>query len=348
MSTKETMPRADLKWGELPFDYVRTDCHLVYTYRDGQWDAGEVVEGDQISLSIAATCLHYGQECFEGMKIYETRDGRALAFRPRENAGRMVHTAKKLLMVAPSEDVFVEAVERVVSLNRRFIPPYGSGAALYVRPLLIGTTGTVGIKPSREYKFVVFVSPVGPYFKTGLKPVRLVVESEVDRASPGGIGDAKTGGNYAAGLRATWGARGKGFAEVLFLDAREKKYVDESGSSNFFAITKDRKYVTPKSPSILASITNKSLMEIAEDMGMTVERRPVPAAELPSFAEVGLIGTATIIAPVYAIQHGDKLIQYCGPNEVGPVSATLREALLGVQTGDAPDPHGWTHEMPLD
>ena len=345
---KETMQKADLKWGELPFDYVRTDCHLVYTYRDGKWDAGEVIEGDQISLSIAATCLHYGQECFEGLKVYETKDGRAVAFRPQENAARMVHTAKKLLMAAPPEEIFVEGVERVVSLNRRFIPPYGSGASLYVRPLLIGTTGTVGIKPSREYRLVMFVSPVGPYFKTGLKPVRLWIESDVDRAAPHGVGDAKTGGNYAAGLRATWGAREKGYAEVLFLDARENKYVDESGSSNFFGITKDGRYVTPKSPSILASITNKSLMEMAQDLGITVERRPVPLSELPSFAEAGLIGTATIIAPVYAIQNGNQLIQYCKPDEVGPVSARLREALLAVQTGDAPDQHGWLHEIKLD
>jgi branched-chain amino acid aminotransferase len=260
----------------------------------------------------------------------------------------MVYTAKKLLMAPPPEEMFVEAVERTVSLNRRFIPPYGSGASLYVRPLLIGTTGTVGIKPSREYKLVVFVSPVGPYFKSGLKPVKLWVETDVERASAGGVGDAKTGGNYAAGLRATWGARDRGFAEVLFLDAREKRFVDESGSSNFFAITKQGHYVTPKSPSILASITNKSLMQMAQDLGIPVERRVVPLSELPEFAEAGLIGTATIIAPVYAIQHGEKLIQYCAPSEVGPVSAKLREALLAVQTGDAPDPHGWIHEIKLD
>jgi branched-chain amino acid aminotransferase len=345
---KETMQKADLKWGELPFDYVRTDCHLVYSYRDGKWDAGEVVEGDQITLSIAATCLHYGQECFEGLKVHETSDGRACAFRPDENAARMVYTARKLLMAPPPPELFVDAVERVVALNRRFIPPYGSGASLYVRPLLIGTTGTVGIKPSREYKLLVFVSPVGPYFKTGLKPVRLWVETEVDRASPGGVGDAKTGGNYSAGLRATWGARDRGYAEVLFLDAPEKKYVNESGSSNFFAITRDGKYVTPKSPSILASITNKSLMQIAKDMGMAVEQRVVPVTELSSFAEAGLCGTATIIAPVYAIQHGDKLIQYCGPDQVGPVSTKLRETLVALQHGDAPDPHGWLHEIKLD
>jgi branched-chain amino acid aminotransferase len=345
---KETMQKADLKWGELPFDYIRTDCHVVYSYRDGKWDAGEVVEGDEIKLSIAATCLHYGAECFEGMKVYESKDGRAIAFRTEANGTRMQHTAEKLLMVAPPVEVFVEAVDRVVSLNRRFVPPYGSGASLYVRPLLIGTTGTVGIKPSREFKLVVFVTPVGPYFRSGLKPVKLWVERDVDRASPGGVGDAKTGGNYAAGLRATWGARERGYAEVLFLDAREKKYVNESGSSNFYGITKDGKYVTPKSPSILASITNKSLMELAKDLGVPVEQRVVPVTELPSFVEAGLVGTATIITPVYAIQDGDTLIEYGPPTQVGPVSQKLREALLAIQTGDAPDSHGWTHEIPLD
>ena len=345
---KETMSKADLKWGELPFDYIRTDCHLEYYYRDGKWDAGTVVEDDKISISLASTCLHYGQECFEGMKVYETRDGRAVSFRPDENARRMAHTAAKIMMVAPPEDMFMDAVDRAVKLNRRFIPPYGSGASLYIRPLLIGITGTVGIKPSREYLFVVFVTPVGPYFRSGLKAVKLMVEEVIDRAAPAGIGDAKTGGNYAAGIRATYAAREKGFSEVLFLDARTKRYVDESGSSNFFAITRDGTYVTPESPSILASITNKSLIELARDMGIKVERRPVEVAELPNFAETGLIGTATIITPVYAIQHGRKLIQYGSPNEVGPVSMKLRDALLALQTGDAPDPHGWTHDIELD
>jgi branched-chain amino acid aminotransferase len=342
------MSKADLKWGELPFDYIRTDCHLEYYYRDGKWDAGTVVEDDKISISVASTCLHYGQECFEGMKVYETKDGRALAFRPEENARRIARTADKIMMAAPSEDLFVEAIDRVVRLNRRFIPPYGSGAALYLRPLLIGITGTVGIKPSREYMFVVFVSPVGPYFRTGLKPIKLWIEEEVDRAAPNGVGDAKTGGNYAAGMRATFRARDKGFSEVLFLDARNKKFIDESSSSNFFTIAKNGAYVTPKSPSILASITNKSLMELARDLKIPVEQRPVEVTELPNFAEAGLVGTATLITPVYAIQHRNRLIQYGSPSEVGPVSLKLRNALLDLQTGDAPDEHGWTHEIALD
>lgn len=345
---KDTMAKADLKWGELPFDYIKTDCHLEYNFQDGKWDAGSVVEDDKISISLASTCLHYGQECFEGMKVYETRDGRALAFRPEENARRMASTARKIMMIAPSEELFIEACDRAVKLNRRFIPPYGSGASLYIRPLLIGVTGTVGIKPSREYMFVVFVTPVGPYFRSGLKPVKVMVEEHVDRAAPEGIGDAKTGGNYAAGIRATWAAREKGFSEVLFLDARTKRLVDESGSSNFFAITRDGTYVTPKSPSILESVTNKSLIDLAKEMGIKVERRPVEVSELPNFVEAGLVGTATIITPVSAIQHGNKLIQYGSPNEVGPVSLKLRDALLNLQTGDTPDTHGWTHEIELD
>ncbi|HEX6790161.1 MAG TPA: branched-chain amino acid aminotransferase [Candidatus Krumholzibacteria bacterium] len=345
---KETMAKADLKWGDLPFDYVRTDCHLEYNYRDGKWDEGTVVEDDRISISMASTCLHYGQECFEGMKVYETRDGRALAFRPDQNARRMIDTAKKIMMVAPPEDLFVEGVDRAVKLNRRFVPPFGSGASLYIRPLLIGVTGTVGIKPSREYMFVVFVTPVGPYFRSGLKPVKVKIEEVVDRAAPLGVGDAKTGGNYAAGMRATYGARQEGFSEVLFLDSKTHRYIDESSSSNFFAITRDGTYVTPESPSILPSVTNKSLMELAKDMGITVERRPIEAKELPNFVEAGLIGTATIITPVGSIQHGNKLIQYGSPNEVGPVSLKLRDALLALQTGEAPDPHGWTHEIDLD
>ncbi len=345
---KETMHKADLNWAELPFDYVRTDCHLEYVYRDGKWDEGRVVEDDTVTISVASTCLHYGQECFEGLKVYETKDGRALAFRSEENAKRMAYTAKKTLMVAPPVDLFVDAVDRIAKLNRRFIPPYGSGAALYVRPLLIGITGTIGIKPSKEYMLAVLATPVGPYFKSGLKPVRLWVEEEVDRAAPLGVGDAKLGGNYAAGLRATYGARDRGYAEVLFLDSKHHKYIDESGSSNFFAITKDGRYVTPKSSSILPSITNKSLIELAGDLNIPVEHRAVEVSELPNFAEAGLAGTATIITPVYAIQHGKKLIQYGGPNDVGPVSGRLRDALLAIQTGDAPDPHGWTHEIQLD
>lgn len=345
---KDIMDRVELNWRDLPFDYVRTDCHLEYNFKDGKWDGGVVVEDDKLNISIAATGLHYGQECFEGLKAYETKDGRVLVFRPDENGKRMIRTAKKVLMEAPPVELFVEAVDRVVQLNKRFIPPYGSGASLYIRPLLLGVTGTVGIKPSREYMFVVFATPVGPYFKGGLKPIKLKVEEDVDRAAPGGVGDAKLGGNYAAGLRASYGARADGFSEVLYLDAKEKHYIDESGAANFFGITKDGVYVTPESPSILPSITNKSLVQLAKDEGMKVERRPVHVEELFEFVEAGLVGTAAIIAPVGSITYRDKVISYPTGEGIGPMSKRLYDRLTGIQAGDVEDTHEWTREISID
>lgn len=345
---KDIVDKVDLNWGELPFDYMKTDAHIEYRFDGEKWDEGSAVEDDHISISMASTCLHYGQECFEGIKVFETKDGRALTFRPVENARRMQRTADKVLMVAPPEEMFVEAVERVVKLNARFIPPYGSGASLYIRPLLIGVTGTIGIKASKEYLFVVFATPVGPYFPTGLKPVKLWIEEEIDRAAPNGVGDAKLGGNYAAGLRAAAAAKARGFAEALYLDAREKKYIDELGAANFFAITKDGKYVTPSSPSILLSVTNNSLQQIARDLDIPVEHRPVEVSELGDFAETGCVGTAAIITPVESIQYRDKTFVYSGPDEVGPITKQLYDTLTGIQSGDIEDQHGWTHEIALD
>jgi len=345
---KDIVDRAQLNWGQLPFDYLKTDAHLEYHFDGEKWDEGEVVEDDRISISMASTCLHYGQECFEGLKVFETKDGRVQTFRPQENARRMIRTAEKVMMVAPPEELFVEAVDRVVKLNTRFIPPYGSGASLYIRPLLLGVTGTVGIKPSKKYLFVVFATPVGPYFPTGLKPVKLWVEEEIDRAAPNGVGDAKLGGNYAAGLRAATAAKAKGYAEALYLDAREKKYVDELGAANFFGITKDGKYVTPQSPSILPSITNRSLQEIARDIGIPVEHRPIDVMELADFAEAGCVGTAAIITPVQSIHYRDHVWVYTGADEVGPITKKLYDTLTGIQTGDLEDKYGWTREISVD
>lgn len=343
------MDRVKLNWGELPFDYIKTDCHLEYYFSDGKWDEGTVVEDDNLSLNISATCLHYGQECFEGMKAFETKDGRVLSFRPDENAKRMETTAHKILMKPFPVETFVEATDKVVRLNKRFIPPYGSGAAMYIRPLLLGVTGTVGIKPSTEYLWMVFATPVGPYFKHGLKPIKLLVEEEVDRAAPNGVGDVKVGGNYAAGLRASFGAKGKGYDEALYLDALEKKYIDESGATNFFGITKDGKYVTPSSHSILPSITNMSLRTIAKDLGITVEDRPIHVDELPDFVEIGCCGTAAIITPVKSITYRGKEITYdCGNDDIGPVSKKIYDQLTGIQAGDVEDKHGWTREIKLD
>ncbi|MCB0282890.1 MAG: branched-chain amino acid aminotransferase, partial [Calditrichaeota bacterium] len=274
------MGKANLNWKELSFGYMKTNCHLEYYFKDGKWSDAKIVEDDKITLSMASTCLHYGQECFEGLKVFEDKNGNALLFRGEQNAQRMIRSAKKLLMEPVPEEMFLDAIHTLVKLNKEFIPPYGSGSSLYIRPLLIGVSGMIGVKPSQEYLFLVFCSPVGPYFKSGLKPIRLMVEESMDRAAPDGIGDVKAGGNYAAGLRASKKAHDNGFSEVLYLDAKHKKYIDESGPANFFAISHDGKYITPKSNSILASITNDSLMILAEDMGLEVEKRKVSIDEL--------------------------------------------------------------------
>ena len=340
------MEKVNLDWGNLPFDFIKTDRYVEYTFAGGKWDDGKEVEGETFNLHISSTCLHYGQQCFEGLKAFESKDGRILCFRPDENAKRMGRTAKKILMEPIPEEKFLAAVDRVVRLNKRWIPPYGSGAALYIRPLLIGVTGTIGVKPSTEYKLIVFVTPVGPYFKTGLQPIKLMVEEVVDRAAPQGVGDVKVGGNYAAGLRASFGAKSKGFDEVLYLDALHKKYIDESGATNFFGITKEGHYVTPGSHTILPSITNMSVRAVAKDMGIKVEERDIPVEELTEFTETGCCGTAAIITPVSSITWKGEVIKYLEPGEVcGPVSKKLYDTLTGLQCGDVEDKYGWVREI---
>jgi branched-chain amino acid aminotransferase len=257
----------------------------------------------------------------------------------------MQRSAKKLFMEPVPEEIFREAVHRVVNANRPFVPPYGSGASLYVRPLLLGASAEVGVKPSRDYLFLVFVTPVGPYYKGGLTPVRLIVEEQIDRAAPGGVGDAKCGGNYAAGMRATLPVKEKGYAEVLYLDCREKKYLDESGSSNFYAII-GRTYATPASPSILPSVTNMSVRQIAKDMDLTVEERPVSVDELPAFTEAGCLGTAAVITPVESITYRGKDYVYAKDGKAGPLTAELYKRLTAIQWGEGPDPYGWTEFIP--
>lgn len=337
--------RADLDFANMPFAYQKTDVNLRYTCRDGKWDEGVESDSETLPLHIAATCLHYGQAAFEGLKVYEAKDGRVLSFRVVENAKRMQHSAEMLFMKAPPEDLFVDAVHRVVKANRRFIPPYGSGAALYVRPLLIGTGPKIGVTPSDEYMLLVLVTPVGPYFKKSFSPTKLIVEEDLDRAAPCGVGTAKAGGNYAAGLRASIRARSQGYGEALYLDARERKYLDEVGTANFFGITKDKTYVTPKSPSILRSITNMSLRTLAADMGYRVEERPVLAEELREFVETGACGTAAIITPVESITLRGEEIVYLADGKPGPHCTALYNALTGLQFGDLPDKYGWVHEI---
>ena len=341
-----SVKKADLDFANLPFAYMKTDYNVRYTWRDGAWDAGELSDSESIPLHMASTALHYGQTCFEGLKAFETKDGDVVVFRIEENARRMAASCRKILMAAPPPALFIEAVYRCIDANRRFVPPYGSGASLYIRPLVIGTGPKVGVAPTDEYMFLVFVTPAGPYFKTGFKPVHLIVEEEVDRAATLGVGDVKVGGNYAAGMRASMGAKARGFTEVLFLDAKEKRYIDESGPANFFGITKDGQYVTPLSPSILPSITNKSLITIAEDMGLEPLRRPVEVEEIFELAEAGCCGTAAVITPVGSITWGERKVVYGDGVTPQPICTALYERLQAIQTGDAEDKWGWVRVVP--
>jgi len=340
------MDRPNIDWTKLPFGYHKTDFNIRYTFRGGKWSEGEVTAEEQLPLHMAATCLHYGQECFEGLKAFETKSGDVVVFRVEENARRMGHSCRKLMMEAPPEEMFVDAVLRVIDMNRRWVPPYGTGASLYVRPLMIGTQARIGVKPADEYMFILFVCPVGPYFPEGFKPQNFVIEEEVDRAAPLGVGDAKAGGNYAAGLRATKRARDRGFTEAIYLDARQKKYLDESGPANFFAITRDDRYVTPASASILRSITNMSLLTLAEQLGLRPQQRPVEVEEIFTFKEAGCCGTAAVITPIRSITYRDRKVVYCENDEPGPWSQKLYDSLLAIQHGDVPDAYGWLRTVP--
>ncbi|MCZ7663316.1 MAG: branched-chain amino acid aminotransferase [Thermoleophilia bacterium] len=339
------MDRADLDFANLPFAYHPTDANVRVFFREGSWSLPEVSSDQYLTLHMASVCLHYGQAIFEGLKAYERPDGQVQTFRPRENARRLRRSAQKLLMEPVPEDVFLDAVFRAVAANRRFVPPHASGAALYIRPFQIGTRAEVGVKPSADYLFMVFCTPVGPYYKAGLTPVRLRVEEQIDRAAPGGVGDTKAAGNYAAGMRATMAAKKEGYSEVLYLDARTKSFIDESGSSNFFAIQGDT-FITPASPSILASITNKSVQVLARDMGLCVEERPVSVEELGSFDEAGALGTAAVITPVGSITYRGEEFTYAKEGKAGPITTALFERLVAIQTGEQEDPYGWCDVVP--
>lgn len=332
----------NIDWKNLAFGYMKTDYNVRCYYRDGKWSKPELSTSEFLNVHIAATGLHYGQEAFEGMKAYRGSDGRVRIFRWEDNARRLISSAKGVLMAEVPMELFREAVVTAVKKNVRFVPPYGSGATLYIRPLLFGSGAEVGVKPAKEYDFVVFVSPVGPYFKGGVKPVDILITRDVDRAAPLGTGNIKVGGNYAASLRAIIKARDEGFGNALFLDAKEKKYIDECGPANFFGI-KGNTYVTPKSDSILPSITNKSLMQIAESLGMKVEVRPVLVDELPEFDEVGACGTAAVISPIGKIVDTgtQKVYEYCKGGEAGPYTMKLYNHLTGIQQGDIKDTFGW-------
>lgn len=336
------MEAQKLDWKNLPFGYLKTDYNIRTYYKNGQWGKIEVSSSEIINIHMAATALHYGQQAFEGMKAYRGKDNKIRLFRWEENSKRLNRSAQVLLMPEVPAGHFKEALNLAVQKNERFVPPHASGATLYIRPLLIGTGPEVGVKPATEYLFIIFVTPVGPLFTAGFHPVDFTITYEFDRAAPLGTGHVKAGGNYAAGLRAMIKAHNEGFASVIFLDAREKAYIDECGPANFFAI-KNNTYVTPQSSSILASITNLSLMDLARDFGMKVEQRPIKAAELASFEEVGACGTGAIITPIKKIvdKKADIVYEYGQDAKPGPITQKLYDTLLGIQYGDLPDKFGW-------
>lgn len=333
---------SEINWSDLAFGYMKTDYNVRTYYKDGKWSDLEVTDSEQITMHMASTCLHYGQESFEGLKAFKGKDGKVRVFRMRENALRMQASSRGIMMQELPVEIFEKAVLEVVRKNIRFVPPYESGASLYIRPLLIGTGAQVGVKPASEYMFVVFVTPVGPYFKEGFKPTPYCILRGFDRAAPHGTGTIKVGGNYAASLVAGEIAHKKGYSAVLYLDAKEKKYIDECGPANFFGI-KDNTYITPESSSILPSITNKSLMVLAAELGLKVERRPILVEELADLEEAGACGTAAVISPVSRIDdlEEDKSYVYSKDGEAGPISLKLYNKLRAIQYGDEEDNYGW-------
>ncbi len=333
-----------IDWSKLGFEYISTDTHIRSTYKNGKWGALSSCRKPEITMSIAATCLHYGQACFEGLKAFRCKDGKVRLFRPTENMRRMNDTANYIHCPEIPEEIFLGAVKRAVSENIDYVPPYGTGGSMYVRPLLIGTGPRIGVSPADQYEFLVMVVPVGAYYKGKIKPVDAIIMEEFDRTAPMGTGHIKMAGNYAAGLHANIIAKKMGFPIVLYLDSKSRQYVDEFGTSNFIGITKDGKYVTPNSRSILPSITNKSLMQIAKDKGIVVERRQVAFHELSDFAEVGACGTAVVITPIGKIVYGKKSLEY-DKEKCGPVLKKLYDELTGIQNGEIPDRHGWLMEL---
>ncbi len=331
-----------IDWANLPFGYMPTDYNVRCTYRNGKWGEIEVSSSEILNIHMAATCLHYGQEAFEGQKAFRCPDGKIRLFRIDDNAERLQQTCRGIMMPEVPTELFRAMAEKVIRLNERFIPPYESGASLYLRPLLIGTGAQVGVHPAEEYMFLIFVTPVGPYFKGGFATNDYVIIREYDRAAPLGTGRYKVGGNYAASLRANHIAHEAGYSCEFYLDAKEKKYIDECGAANFFGI-KDGKYITPKSTSILPSITNRSLQQLALDLGLEVECRQIPEEELETFEEAGACGTAAVISPIRRIDDLESKKSYVisKDGKPGPISTKLYTKLRNIQYGIEPDVHNW-------
>ena len=340
------MQKKDIDWGSLGFGYMPTDYRFVANYKDGKWDDGVLTEDATITMTECAGVLQYAQTCFEGLKAYTTEDGKIVCFRPDLNATRMADSCKRLEMPVFPEDKFIEAVKQVVKANAAWVPPYGSGATLYIRPFMFGSNAVIGVKPADEYQFRMFVTPVGPYFKGGAKPITIRV-SDLDRAAPHGTGHIKAGLNYAMSLYNIVDAHNNGFDENMYLDPATRTKVEETGGANFLFVTKDGKVVTPKSGSILPSITRRSLMIVAEKyLGLTVEHREVTLEEVKDMAECGLCGTAAVISPVGKIvNHGEEICFPSGMDEMGPVTKKLYDTLTGIQMGRIEAPEGWIVEI---
>ena len=340
------MEKANLDWGSLGFGYIKTDKRYVSNFKNGAWDEGVLTEDNTVTISECAGVLQYAQTCFEGLKAYTTEDGHIVCFRPDLNAERMIDSCKRLEMPVFPKERFIDAVEKVVAANEAYVPPYGSGATLYIRPYMFGSSSVIGVKPAEEYQFRLFCTPVGPYFKGGVKPLTIRV-SDYDRAAPHGTGHIKAGLNYAMSLFAIVDAHEKGFDENMYLDAATRTKVEETGGANFLFVTKDGKVVTPKSGSILPSITRRSLMYVAREyLGLEAEEREITLEEVKDMAECGLCGTAAVISPVGKIvDHGKEIAFPSGMTEMGPVTKKLYDTLTGIQMGRLKAPEGWIYRI---
>lgn len=335
------MGNESINWDKLGFDYIKTDKRYLAHWRNGEWQQGTLTEDNVLHISEGSTALHYGQQCFEGLKAYRCKDGSINLFRPDENAKRMQRSCARLLMPQVSEEMFIDACKQVVRANERFIPPYGTGGALYLRPFVIGVGDNIGVRTAPEFIFSIFCMPVGAYFKGGLKPNNFVI-SDYDRAAPHGTGAAKVGGNYAASLMPGAEAKKRHFADCIYLDPQSHSKIEEVGSANFFAITHDDKFVTPKSPSVLPGITRLSLIELAKTrLGLEVIEGDVMIDALSQFKEAGACGTAAVITPIGGIEYQGELHVFYSETDVGPVTQRLYNELTGVQTGDIEAPQGW-------
>lgn len=340
------MEKANIDWSNIGFGYVKTDKRYVTNFKNGAWDEGVLTEDANVVISECAGVLQYAQTCFEGLKAYTTEDGRIVTFRPDLNADRMIDSCKRLQMPVLSKEKFLEAVDLVVAANAKYVPPFGSGASLYIRPYMFGSSPVIGVKPAEEYQFRMFCTPVGPYFKGGVKPLTIRV-CDYDRAAPHGTGHIKAGLNYAMSLYAIVDAHEQGFDENMYLDSATRTKVEETGGANFLFVTKDGKVVTPKSSTILPSITRRSLMIVAKEyLGLEVEEREVFFDEVKDMAECGLCGTAAVISPVGKIvDHGNEICLPSGMTDMGPVTKKLYDTLTGIQMGKIKAPDGWIHEI---